>query len=148
MGWHTPLISSLLQQNEKQRQENHPATHGLASLECTRQEPETPYLNNVLRVQQSAQQVKAPASKPDHLSLIHRTYMKEKEDSCKLLSDLHIQAIAHAHTFTPKLINKQNAIFKTRWMEWINSQKCALTSTQVMVFAHPHTSYAHTKKKF
>jgi hypothetical protein len=70
------------------------------------------------RYRKLAHQVKALATKPDDFSLIHRTYMTEKRtDSCKLLSDLHIQAIAHVHTCAPKLINKQNVIFKTRWME-------------------------------
>lgn len=68
-----------------------------------------------------AHQVKALATKPDDLSLIHRIYIVEKEKTSATCSLTSIQAIAHVHTCTPKLIDKQNVIFKTRWMEWINS---------------------------
>lgn len=49
-GAHAPITPSLLQQNEKQRQGDHPAAHGLGSFE--QQKQDTPYLNNVQRVQE------------------------------------------------------------------------------------------------
>lgn len=58
-----------------------------------------------MKMSMKAQQEKAPATKPHHLSFIPRTHMIEgRTDSHKLFSNLHIHAHVihlpiHVHTY-------------------------------------------------